>query len=243
MAIDYGIDAPQTLSNLYWRAGTFAAFGIGIYLMNRRDLPGPAMTLMLVLLLIAAGFVAVALYMRRSSQSGKLALRDAIINKIQWTGDEKVLDVGCGRGLLLIAAAKQLKKGRATGMDIWDAGSLSANSQANTIANAKAEGVADRVKVETGDARNLTYGDNSFDVVLSCTTLHELPDAESRQLALEEMVRVTRPGGQIAIFDVMHGGEYAAILRKACVDQVDDSYKTWLWRVPGRLVVGQKRTA
>lgn len=238
---DYGIDAPQTLSNLYWRAGTFAAFGIGIYLMNRRELPGPAMTLMLVLLLVAAGFLAVAFVMRRSSQAGKLELRDTIINRIQWTGDEKVLDVGCGRGLLLIAAAKQLKKGRATGIDVWDPASLSANSQANAIAMAKAEGVADRVKVETGDARNLTYGDNSFDVVLSCTTLHELPDAESRQLALEEMVRVVRPGGQIAVFDVMHGGEYAAVLRGLGVEQLDDSYKTWLWLVPGRLVTGRKK--
>ncbi|BDC51243.1 type 11 methyltransferase [Bryobacterales bacterium F-183] len=238
---DYGIDAPQTLSNLYWRAGTFAAFGIGIYMMNRRELPGPAFTLMLVLLLIAAGFLAVAILMRQASQTGKLALRDTIINKIQWTGEEKVLDVGCGRGLLLIAAAKQLKKGRATGVDIWDPASLSANSQQNTIAMAKAEGVADRVKVETGDARNLTYGDNSFDVVLSSTTLHELPDAENRQLAIEEMVRVTKPGGQIAIFDVMHAGEYAEVLRNAGVEQIDDSHKTWLWLVPGRLVVGRKK--
>lgn len=240
--VDYGIDAPQTLSNLYWRAGTFAAFGIGIYMMNRKELPGPSLTLMLVLLVIAAGFLGVAFYMRQSSQTGKLALRDTIINKIQWTGEEKVLDVGCGRGLLLVAAAKQLKKGRATGIDIWDPASLSANTQANTIAMAKAEGVADRVKVETGDARNLTYGDNSFDVVLSSTTLHELPDAESRQLALEEMVRVTRPGGQIAIFDVMHAGEYAEVLRGLGVEQLDDSYKTWLWLVPGRLVTGRKKS-
>ena len=47
---------------------------------------------------------------------------------IRWhlTGDEKVLDVGCGRGLLLIGAAKRLKSGKATGIDVWDASVLPA---------------------------------------------------------------------------------------------------------------------
>jgi len=53
------------------------------------------------------------------SKVGKLRLRDKIIASIPWRGDERVLDVGCGHGLMLLAAAKQLKSGRAIGVDIW----------------------------------------------------------------------------------------------------------------------------
>lgn len=53
------------------------------------------------------------------SKVDKPHLRDKIIASIQWRGDERVLDVGCGHGLMLLAAAKQLKSGRAVGIDIF----------------------------------------------------------------------------------------------------------------------------
>ena len=241
-AIDYGIDAPEMVKNLYWRAGTFAVLGAGIYMMNRKELPGPSLTLMAVLVLVGVACLGIAWYMRWSSQVGKLQMREDVLNKVQWTGDEKVLDVGCGRGLLLIGAAKKLKKGRATGIDVWDPHSLSGNKLEETVANAKAEGVQDRVKVENGDVMQLTYPDNSFDVVLSSTTLHELHDPSDRSKALREMLRVAKPGGQLAIFDVLKAGEYAGVLRDNGAEQVDDSTRTWLWLVPGRIVTARKRS-
>ena len=39
-----------------------------------------------------------------SSRVGKLKLRDTLLDGLTWRGDENVLDVGCGRGLLLIGA-------------------------------------------------------------------------------------------------------------------------------------------
>jgi SAM-dependent methyltransferase len=241
--IDYGLDAPETVSNFFWRAGSFAALGIGIWYMNRQDLPGPGVTLMVIFVLIGLAFLGVALYMRWSSQIGKLQLREEILGKVQWTGDEKVLDAGCGRGLLAIGAARRLKKGRVTGIDIWDPQSLSGNKQELAIANAKAEGVADRVKIENGDIRQLTYGDNSFDVVLSSTVLHEIPDAPDRAAAIRELLRVTRPGGQLVLFDILHAGEYGKVLSDAGADQIDDSTKKWLWLVPGRIVTARKKPA
>ncbi len=240
-AIEYGIDAPEMVNNLLWRAGTFSALGAGIYFMNHRELPGPATALLGVFLVIGVGCLALAYYMRWSSQTGKLQLREELLSKVQWTGDEKVLDVGCGRGLLAIGAAKKLKKGRVTGIDIWDPGSLSGNKQEAAIANAKAEGVADRVKIEDGDVRHLTYGDNSFDVVLSSAVIHEIPDATDRAGAIREMLRVTKPGGSLVLFDVLRAGEYGAVLRGAGAEQVDDSRKTWLWAVPGRIVTARKK--
>ena len=241
MAVDYGIDAPVTVKNLLWRAGTFAVLGVGVYFMNRAEHPVPAMTLMVVFVLAALAFLGAALHMRQSSQVGKLAMRDRLLDKIPWTGDEKVLDVGCGRGLLLIGAAKRLKKGRATGIDIWDPADLSGNKLEAAVDNARAEGVADRVKVENGNAVKLTYGDKSYDVVLSSLTVHNIPDATGRAQALREMLRVLKPGGQVAIFDILKSSEYAAVLHGAGAEQVDDSDRSFLRFLGGRFVVARKK--
>jgi cyclopropane fatty-acyl-phospholipid synthase-like methyltransferase len=49
----------------------------------------------------------------------KFRLRDKWLNSISWCGDEKVLDIGCGHGLMLIGAAKRLRDGKAIGIDLW----------------------------------------------------------------------------------------------------------------------------
>ncbi|MBA0085829.1 MAG: 50S ribosomal protein L11 methyltransferase, partial [Acidobacteria bacterium Pan2503] len=53
------------------------------------------------------------------SKVGKLALRERLLDKIPWRGDESVLDVGCGRGLLAVGAAKRVSSGTVTGVDVW----------------------------------------------------------------------------------------------------------------------------
>ncbi len=55
-------------------------------------------------------------------KSGKFGHREVMLSLHEWRGDEQVLDVGCGRGLLLAGAAKRLAGtggGHATGLDIW----------------------------------------------------------------------------------------------------------------------------
>jgi hypothetical protein len=51
-----------------------------------------------------------------SSRFGKLHARDRILARLKLRGDEAVLDIGCGHGLLLIAAAKLLPRGHAVGI-------------------------------------------------------------------------------------------------------------------------------
>ncbi|MER3436097.1 MAG: hypothetical protein C4288_22700 [Leptolyngbya sp. ERB_1_1] len=58
-------------------------------------------------------------YMLLFSKFQKLKDREKLLDSIQWLGNELVLDVGCGRGLMLVGAAKRLTNGKSIGIDIW----------------------------------------------------------------------------------------------------------------------------
>src|SRR6476646_9205990 len=90
-------------------------------------------------------------------------------------------------GLFLVGAAKRLSTGRAVGIDKWQQEDLSGNNAAGTLSNATIEGVADKVEVHTGDARNLPFPDSTVDVVLSSMALHNIYNAGERQTALREI--------------------------------------------------------
>ncbi|MGI4756373.1 MAG: class I SAM-dependent methyltransferase [Janthinobacterium lividum] len=132
----------------------------------------------------------------------------SLLNQRSWRGDEAVLDVGCGRGLVAVEAARRVPHGRVHGVDIWQAQDLSGNSPAAIHKNAAIAGVGNRLTIDTGDARSLPYQNDVFDVVTSMTALHNIPTADGRRQAVSELWRVLRPGGQILIFDIRHAKIY-----------------------------------
>jgi arsenite methyltransferase len=165
---------------------------------------------------------------------------DRMLASLPWRGDEQVLDVGCGRGPFLIGVAKRLTTGRATGVDIWESRDLSNNTAEAALANAKAEGVNGRVKIETADARTLPFAAASFDVVVSSLAIHNIVPREERLRALREIARVLKPGGYLAIFDIFHTGEYAKALEKLEFRDIHLSPMTFLWCVPTRSLTARK---
>jgi ubiquinone/menaquinone biosynthesis C-methylase UbiE len=122
-----------------------------------------------------------------------------------------VLDVGTGRGLLLISAARRLTTGTATGIDVWSTKDLSGNSLERTQANIDIEGVRDKVDLKSDDARKLSFPDASFDVILSNLCVHNIPEAEGRAQACREIARVLKPGGTALISDFINTGAYQKI--------------------------------
>jgi SAM-dependent methyltransferase len=209
---DYGVDAPGVIRNLLivavagfliwltarlgWWSGDLSAYGIHLPLAVIA--PWPAATCFLM-----------AVWMLWDSKIGKFRNREQLLDNHHWTGNERVLDVGCGRGLMLVGAAKRLTTSTASGIDLWQAEDLSGNRPEATMENAQLEGVADRVDVQTADMRKIPFPDATFDVVVSCSAIHNIYDAAGRRQAIAEIARVLKSGGEAVIDDIRHGREYA----------------------------------
>lgn len=175
------------------------------------------------------------------SRVGKLRLRDKILNSIKWSGDEQVLDVGCGHGLMLLGAAKRLTNGgHGIGVDIWSQADQADNSAEATLENAKREGVASLVELSNSDARDLPFADNSFDVIVSSFAIHNINVAEGREKAIEEMARVLKSGGQMVLADIHYTAQYARILRGLGWTNVRRSFPNFLFVTPTRVLRASK---
>ena len=169
----------------------------------------------------------------RTTRVGKFEVWAEILEDLGLRGYETVLDMGCGRGAVLLAAAKLLPNGRAVGVDIWRADQTD-NSPENTLANAALEGVADRVEVRTADIMDLPLDDNSVDVIVSSLVVHNIPEQDGRTRAISEAVRVLRPGGRLAIADIFFTNRYAAQLRGLGWTDVTRRNLGWrMWWGPG----------
>jgi SAM-dependent methyltransferase len=236
----YGIDAPGVQLGYALGGGALAvlgslarpvASGLGVPALARL---GPAAAS------VGVTFVATAALMLWGSLRGKLRMRDRIIASIPWRGDEQVLDVGCGHGLMLLAAARKLATGRAVGVDPWRTLDQAGNSRGATLRNAAAEGVAERVDLHDGDARALPFGDAAFDVALSSFAIHNISSAEGREQAVREVVRVLKPGGRAVIADIRHAADYARVFRQAGMASVAVSGPSFIFFIPSRVVSAVK---
>jgi arsenite methyltransferase len=232
---DYGIDAPPVIRNLMLGAMLAAAVIIASTLDPGIVKPSLRMTA-IVTAAVCAGEAALMVW---GSRVGKLRLRDRLLDELHLGGGETVLDVGCGRGLLLVGAARRLPVGRALGIDLWRAGDLSGNAAEQTLANARAEGVADRVELRTGDMRALPFDDDSVDMAVSNLAIHNVPGAEGRRAAVREIARVVKPGGRVTLVDFGGTALYERTLRELGWTVQRSGLSFWIFP-PVRVVRGRK---
>ena len=108
----------------------------------------------------------------------------------------RLLDVGCGPGTVTVDLAARVAPGEVVGVD------RSAAVLEDARAHAAEKG-AQNVRFEVGDAYELQYEDDTFDVVHAHQVLQHLTDPVA---ALREMRRVTRPGGVVAVRDSDYAG-------------------------------------
>jgi arsenite methyltransferase len=229
----YGVDgdyrlipAPVALIGYLLLCLTAAVFA-GLWLTAGRTLMGIVAAVVAVLLITAG------LSVWRFSRRGKFEVWARLLTGMGLRGDERVLDLGCGRGAVLMMAAKLVPGGKAVGVDIWRR-DQTGNSMQATLTNAEAEGVADRVELHTQDMTALQFHDESFDLVVSNLAIHNLPSNDARRAAIDDAVRVLRPGGQVVIADLGFTRLYASRLRHrgmADVGRHDLGWRAW-WGLP-----------
>jgi len=132
-----------------------------------------------------------------ASCRGKFVVWSRLLDDLHLAGDKQVLDLGCGRGAVLIIAAHRLTTGMAVGVDLWRKSDQSGNDRSVTERNATVEGVTNRVELETANMVDLPFDDNVFDVVVSNLAVHNVKGKTCRDKVIDEASRVLRPGGRV----------------------------------------------
>lgn len=227
----YGIDAPSLLPF----AGLLVVGNIVLGLVTRNV--GPFIGAAAILAFLGFGLYA--------SRRGKFLVWSELLDGLKLRGDERILDLGCGRGAVLMMAAQRLPAGRATGIDLWKREDQSGNAIEATERNAVAESVSDRVELRTADMMQLPFAEDTFDVVVSNVAVHNIKSKDGRKKAIDEAVRVLRPGGRILIADLFATRVYAdrlATRGMAGIERRNLGWRMWWggpW-MPTHLVTGMK---
>jgi len=128
------------------------------------------------------------LWERILTTSSEAEFRDFVFDQLDPRPDESVLSVGCGPGFETAALARRLgEEGSVTGID--------ANEEVLAAARDRC-GDLPQVSFEQGEITDLPVADDSYDLAVAKQVLSAVSDIES---ALHELVRVTEPGGRVAV--------------------------------------------
>jgi ubiquinone/menaquinone biosynthesis C-methylase UbiE len=131
---------------------------------------------------------------RRGKADDEIAAREAYLRLLDIGPGERVLDVGCGSGVVTREIARRVgSEGRAVGVDPSPGLLAVARELARDV------GLGDRVEFREGTAHRLPFPDGTFDALVCVTVLAHVPAGEA---AIPELVRVVRPGGRIGVFDL-----------------------------------------
>jgi ubiquinone/menaquinone biosynthesis C-methylase UbiE len=118
--------------------------------------------------------------------------RQALIDRAELRPGQRVLEIGCGTGSLLLAIAKQEPGTELVGLD--------PDPKALARARRKAARAGIALRLDRGFSDSLPYPDRSFDRVFSAFMLHHLPSSE-KEPTLREAARVLVPGGRLYLVD------------------------------------------
>ncbi len=203
---EYGTDAP-------WVPWVWLGFG-GAYLIVAviTALSRASSGTVLTFAVLGVFFVAGGLLYVRSTKRGKFEVWAELLDGVGEPAPQSVLDLGCGRGAVAIASALRFPSAQVTGVDLWRSVDQSGNDPAATLANARTNGVSDRLTLVTADITELALPDASFDLVTSSLVIHNIRSASQRRVAVTEAWRCLAPGGRLIIVDLPKIREYAVTL-------------------------------
>ncbi|HZM81266.1 MAG TPA: class I SAM-dependent methyltransferase [Candidatus Limnocylindrales bacterium] len=159
-----------------------------------------------------------------TARRGRFAVWRRLLEGMRLTGRERIVDLGCGRGAVLILAARKVPLGHAIGVD-------RENRLRRTVGNAEAEQVkVDLLPADLKNLENLPIDSASIDLVVSSLALHHIAEEAERARVITEAVRILRPGGRVVIADLRHVPAYAAQLTEMRLKNViitDLGWRFW----------------
>lgn len=208
--LDYGVDAPEVTRMFFLIGLPLIAAGVALTVFV-----GAKWALWLggLLMVLALAPLTLGIMMRLYAWRGKLRTRDWVLARHDWQGNETVLDIGAGRGLMTIGAARRVPNGVVHAIDIWRDEDLTDNGATGLRKNLAATSMEGRAQIHTMDARSMTFADGSIDVIVSLLCLHNIENAKDRQAACSEIARVLKPGGVAYIADYTATRSYANAFR------------------------------
>lgn len=220
----YGVDAPLVVRNLFAIGTLLLIIAVILFFLGQYSTLTSIIQTMIVtgVILLIEGFL-----MLRYARIGKFKHRDRMLALHDWNGDERVLDIGTGAGLLMIGAAKRLTTGKAIGIDIWNKEDLSNNTINQANQNIIAENVESKAEVFNENIIKTSFDDQSFDVILSNLCLHNIYKKEDRVNACREIYRLIADDGDVIISDFRHTGEYSKILTELGMRVEKKGYYFW----------------
>jgi ubiquinone/menaquinone biosynthesis C-methylase UbiE len=132
----------------------------------------------------------------------------------QLPDDAAILDIGCAKGFMLYDFMLLMPKVRLAGID---------------VSNYAIENALEPIRpfVQVGDAKALPYGDDSFDLVLSINTIHNLPYEECKQ-SLQEIQRVSRKHAFVMVDGFRTEQQRQAMLQWVLTAETMLSTEDWL---------------
>jgi ubiquinone/menaquinone biosynthesis C-methylase UbiE len=138
------------------------------------------------------------------------------------------LDVGCGRGMVLLKIAQRKKALASTGesgssagevhpaygIDIFNSEDQTGNSPIATYKNVAAAGVLDHTVLHTASfTEKFPFADGSFSLIASSLAIHNV-QREGQAAAVREIARVCAPGGRVIIVDLFGVKDHGALLKR-----------------------------
>ncbi|HEB63747.1 MAG TPA: methyltransferase domain-containing protein [Gammaproteobacteria bacterium] len=115
------------------------------------------------------------------------ATQGETLKRVELNAGERLLDIGCGTGVLLETVEKSYPDAVLAGVE-----------PTQEMLDIAYKRLSDRVQLEQSWASSLPFEDETFDVIVSCNMFHYI---RQPRVALKEMVRVLKPAGRLVLTD------------------------------------------